>query len=79
MISEDAKNKEYRDGKPAAWASGERLTVSTSSYSGEIQAIFYGFDTARFYRSLFQNYILEMRQFIFLRTYETIIQTKCDR
>ena len=40
------KNDEYRHGIDVSWARNERPRVSTSSFVGEIQAMFYGFDMA---------------------------------
>ena len=45
------KDKRYPGGAPIARASGKSLAVATSSYAGEIQDVFRGFDTARFLKS----------------------------
>ena len=45
------KDKSYLGGIPIAWPGGGVLAVATSSYAGEIQAAYHGFDTSRYLKS----------------------------
>ena len=51
-VNADNKDDPFLVGVPISWTSGKRHTAATSSYSDEIQAAFYGFDTARFLKNL---------------------------
>ena len=46
-IKETNKNENFHTGIAISWPSSEGPRVSTSSYDGEIQALFYGLDAAR--------------------------------
>ena len=41
------QNGEFHHGIAISWASNKSHRVATSSFAGEIQAVFYGFDMAR--------------------------------
>ena len=45
--AEKTENVEYRQGIAVSWVSNKSPRVSTYSYAGEIQELFYGFDMAR--------------------------------
>ena len=47
-VNDRNKDKTYLLGAPIAWSIGGSLTVATSSFAGELQAVFRGCDTARF-------------------------------
>ena len=51
-ITEQNKNQQFHKGIAISWSSSKSPRVATSSYAGEIQALFYGFDTARFLKEM---------------------------
>ena len=61
-----------------SWPIGGSHTVETSSYAGEIQAAFYGFDTDRFLKSLVSVFYREMGMGISKRAPATITPVLCN-
>ena len=54
-ITEHTKNAEYQQGVDVPWVSSKSPRVSTSSFAGEIQALFYGFDMERMLEGLLEE------------------------
>ena len=72
-----AKNVEYRQGIAVYRVSNKSPRVPTSSYTGETQAIFYGFDMAGTSKDPLSELIFGNMGSEYQRTFETIIQTQC--
>ena len=53
----EIKNGEFQQWVSVSWVSGESPRVATSSFAGEIQAVFYGFDMARTLKGLMAELI----------------------
>ena len=52
QITEQTKNGEFQQGVTISWVGNTSPRVPTSSFAGEIQAVFYGFDMARMLKGL---------------------------
>ena len=59
-ITETDKNENLHTGIAISWSSSKGPRAATSSYAGEIQALFYGFDTARSVKEMSGGYFSEM-------------------
>ena len=52
------KNEEFQQWVAASWVSNKSPRVPTSSFAGEIQAAFYGFDMARMLKCIMAELLL---------------------
>ena len=80
LITGGNKNCAYLGVIPVACSSVESPRLRTSSYSREIQSIFYAADTARFLKSLAPELLFGIEAVsIYHRMFEMIIRTMCVR
>ena len=52
QITEQTKNEEFQQWVAVSWVSDKSPIVAASSFSGKIQAVFYGFDMAMILKGL---------------------------
>ena len=52
QITDQSKNEEFQQGVGVSWVIDKSYRVATSSFAGEIQSVFYGFDMARTLKGL---------------------------
>ena len=75
QITGGAENVEFRHGIAVSWVGNKSPRVPTSSYSAEIQELFYGCDMARMLKGLLDALMFgNMRSAIPTQMYEAIIQ-----
>ena len=58
QITDQAKNEEFHHGIAVSWVSRKCPGVATSSFSGEIQEVFYGSDVARMLKGLLAELLI---------------------
>ena len=56
-ITEQSKSRQFRTGVAISWPSSNSPRAAKSSYAGGIQALFYGFDTARFPKEMLAGFL----------------------